>query len=1075
MDEEVNQIIQAIYIAANPTTSDRLVYQQALDFLTEVLSKSADTWKIGLALFVESDASGARKHPPQVRLWSLRLVENFLDERVDPLDDESFQTLQQTLFNYIQTEYVYGPAEANQTFIRNKFSYVLSLFFVCTYPGQNPSFFSDLFTLIRPQSSSNSFNPHVSLLLFHLIIEISGEVADQLLKSARAYSGPRHARDTRVRDAVRERDAPIINEAVLTIINESNERMKALRNREVQPVIEREEEIKEEIVDWGIRAFGSYIHWIDINLTVTPQTIQLLFALLADPSLAIRLATSNALLKMLQKGLKSPADKLQLLKVLSLGEVLAALEERTRTEKTERKAQNRTDEGEESYRESLGRLLSALGQELIKLWEDDKNDEDVSMGSGELLEQVLPLMLRFMADEYDDTSSTVFPLLTSLLTAYKRLKKSNPDGFMSSEKLTFLQQVLDTTLSKMKWDEDADPDDMDEDDLTAFDLLRKDLRVFLDSIQTLDNDLVTRTVHSVAISTLTAFNSSVNLTWQDAELAIHLVYLYGEIAKGQKGRAAFVVLPGSIVKEKRKTTDYSNYPLTPHGEMMFALVSSGISTFPHITVVMQFFETVARYADFFKVRKECVIPAIEALVDGRGVHHQKSNIRARASYLFHKFIKEDRNDVPVEIVERLLDSIRDALVIQTDLPEPESPEQDILFDAVNEPSFFDSQLYLFEAAGTLVSVMFTVPEQQAALLRSVMKPVTDEMEKALQTPMQGPLDVLPVLQVHHCVMALGAIAKGFVDFPNPVPPDYILPPLEVFEQAAQAILVSLDVMNRFKIVREATRSAFSRLLASTGPTMTKYIPALMGSLLVHFDSGELVEFVRFIGHLIHKLQDQILDVLDQLITPLSTHIFSVLAAPSETSSERQLHLETKKEYLNLLNNIISSKQHVVLTSARNKGGFETILTMAVQIAQDFSDNNGQKLAFSLLSRTITVWGQPGPPSNESLNGNGTSTQIPGFERFLYEQLVPVAFKVPSSPQFNVKDGQMMVLCHEIGGMLQLICKTRGQEAYDYLVNVFLPSQNCPPEMATDFATKIRDYDSKTFKKFFTDFVRASRS
>jgi exportin-T len=60
-------------------------------------------------------------------------------------------------------------------------------------------------------------------------------------------------------------------------------------------------------------------------------------------------------------------------------------------------------------------------------------------------------------------------------------------------------------------------------------------------------------------------------------------------------------------------------------------------------------------------------------------------------------------------------------------------------------------------------------------------------------------------------------------------------------------------------------------------------------------------------------------------------------------------------------------------------------------------------------------------------------------------------------------------------MLQLICKTRGQEAFDYLVNVFLPSQNCPPETANDFATKIRDYDSKTFKKFFTDFVRASRS
>ena len=35
--------------------------------------------------------------------------------------------------------------------------------------------------------------------------------------------------------------------------------------------------------------------------------------------------------------------------------------------------------------------------------------------AGQLLNQVLPVMLRFMADEYDDTCSTVFPLLQTVL------------------------------------------------------------------------------------------------------------------------------------------------------------------------------------------------------------------------------------------------------------------------------------------------------------------------------------------------------------------------------------------------------------------------------------------------------------------------------------------------------------------------------------------------------------------------------------------------------------------------------------------------------------------------------------
>lgn len=110
------------------------------------------------------------------------------------------------------------------------------------------------------------------------------------------------------------------------------------------------------------------VGWIDINLTVTPTTIPLLFQLIADPSLPIRLATSTAFLRMISKGLKEPSDKLQLFKVLSLGQVLEALEEKTRQEQINRR--DDTDEGEESYREALGRLLNAYGLEVAKLVDD---------------------------------------------------------------------------------------------------------------------------------------------------------------------------------------------------------------------------------------------------------------------------------------------------------------------------------------------------------------------------------------------------------------------------------------------------------------------------------------------------------------------------------------------------------------------------------------------------------------------------------------------------------------------------------------------------------------------------------
>ena len=103
------------------------------------------------------------------------------------------------------------------------------------------------------------FNRHLSLLFFHIVLEISGEVADQIIKSARTFSGQRHARDGRVRDGVRERDAAKINEAVLTIVSDRVERMSELRKNPASATDPKEIDHVIEVVDWGVRAFSSYV------------------------------------------------------------------------------------------------------------------------------------------------------------------------------------------------------------------------------------------------------------------------------------------------------------------------------------------------------------------------------------------------------------------------------------------------------------------------------------------------------------------------------------------------------------------------------------------------------------------------------------------------------------------------------------------------------------------------------------------------------------------------------------------------------------------------------------------------
>ncbi|TFK40342.1 KapM protein [Crucibulum laeve] len=988
--------------------------------------------------------------------------------RFESLDAETFQTIQQALVGYIQSEYVHGSAEANASFLRNKFSHTLTLFFLCTYIDQWHDFFTDLFSLIQPSepTSQSSFNHHIALLFFHIVLEISGEVADQMIKSARAYDQHRHTRDAQVRDAVRERDAARINEAVLTIVVEGAERMASLQKAETPN--SRELNAAIEVVDWGIRTFGSYVGWIDINLTVTQTTVPLLFTLLADPSLPIRLATSVALLRIVSKGLKEPSDKLQLLKVLSLGQVLDALETKTRTQQIERGED--TDEGEESYREALGKLLNVLGLELEKLV-DECPDENVKAEASTYVTQIQPVMLRFLADEYDDTCSTVFPMLQTILTSYKRARKIS-SAPLDDSKRSFLTSLLEVILTKMKWEEDADPEDADDDDTAEFEKMRKELRTFLDSILAVDQDLVTEAVRTLALNTISAYRNGTPIKWNDAELGIYLVFIFGEINKtGGKGRAAFCQAP-PVDKEKRKGTDYSEYPLTTHGEMLLALVQSGISSYPNRTVALQFFETVSRYTDFFKIRKECIIPALEAMIDSRGLHNENSAFRGRLYYLFYRFIKEGRNEIPPDITSTIINGIRDLLPITVEIPEQEEPETDLLTEAVKS-SAFDSQLYLYETAGTLCSLIFKTPEQQAAMLLSLVKPLMNELSVNLQEFRNGGQDLIPIVKVHHIVMALGNIAKGFPDYPTSIPEGYILPPLDVFAEVSQAILVCLEAMNVFKVVRDATRFAFARILATAGPTVTSYIPSLMSNLLTHFEPSELVDFMNFIGLLIHKLQKDMFDVLDQLIGPLSTHITALLSRPISGTDDQRAHVETKKAYLALLNNVMASKLQGIFTSERNSAGLEALIESMQGLAEDMSDPASQKAALTFLSRCVTLWGQPATSGTENSSEQGDG--LPGFETFIYQRLVPTAFRVVSSPDFNIKDGQMVVVLHEIANLLQTICKTRGPEAYNYFISVFLPSQNWPSDTTLDFTTKLRGLDSKNFRKYFTDLIRASRS
>jgi exportin-T len=163
-------------------------------------------------------------------------------------------------------------------------------------------------------------------------------------------------------------------------------------------------------------------------------------------------------------------------------------------------------------------------------------------------------------------------------------------------------------------------------------------------------------------------------------------------------------------------------------------------------------------------------------------------------------------------------------------------------------------------------------------------------------------------------------------------------------------------------------------------------------------------------------QNEIFNVLDELISPLSTHIFEILARPVEGTDDRLQHNDTKKAYLDFLTHIMTDQMHGVFVSERepicsicaslpkfcssagNKDQLPDLVQSIASVAEDMSDPSSAKLALSFLARST----KPNVPAVQV-----QLDVVPGYQSFIYERLVPLAFGIPASPSFNIKDGQSL--------------------------------------------------------------------
>ncbi len=345
-------------------------------------------------------------------------------------------------------------------------------------------------------------------------------------------------------------------------------------------------------------------------------------------------------------------------------------------------------------------------------------------------------------------------------------------------------------------------------------------------------------------------------------------------------------------------------------------VLADVASFPHPAIQLQYMEICVRYYSFFEANPQFVNHALENFVTF--VHHNHVKVRTRSWYLFHRFVKHVRQHIG-DIAENVIRALGDLLPIKAELPEETSDNGDMSSDENEQTASarFSSQLYLYEAVGCICSIHAVPVNNQVLYVRSVITPLFTDLETHLGLAKSG--DERATLQVHHLVMALGTLARGFSDWsPASTSPTAHPPAKEVseeFTQTSEAILVALETLNSSLNIRTAARFAFSRLIGVLGSRILPQLPRWIDGLLSQTSSkDEMALFLRLLDQVVYGFKSEIFEILNTLLTPFLQRVFTGIGEPAAGTDDEIQLAELKREYLNFLLIILNNDLASVLVS-----------------------------------------------------------------------------------------------------------------------------------------------------------------
>jgi exportin-T len=387
--------------------------------------------------------------------------------------------------------------------LQNKLTQTLTYLFVFLYKEGWESFIDDFLTLAQKDNL-----PGVIMYL-RILGSIHDEIADVML----SRQGNEAKRNNDLKDLVRERDMRKIAASW-------------------QDILARYSNQNDSVVESTLKIVGKWVSWIDIHLVINQDMLNLLLPLVGRSKPAggedkVRDVAVDTLTEVVAKKMKA-SDKIEMISFLNLREIVTQLLASAPLQ--EWKGTPRYDN---DLAEAVAKLVNTIMTDVVRVLEDNKVETDTRAKAEQLLQDFLPSLLRLFSDEYDEVCSTVIPSLTDLLTFLRKV------GTLPPSYAGMLHPILSAIVLKMRYDETSNWGNEDEQtDEAEFQDLRKKLQILQKSVASVDENLCIEFLSElVANMFATLEQQGPQMDWRDLDLALHEIYLFGELALPNMGLA----------------------------------------------------------------------------------------------------------------------------------------------------------------------------------------------------------------------------------------------------------------------------------------------------------------------------------------------------------------------------------------------------------------------------------------------------------------------------------------------------------------------------------------------------------